>query len=62
MAEDKSNKEDHDTKRQRVGDPSAQRRAFNEDMELIRSAMNGVSSTTVISIITVLAVNIRVLQ
>jgi len=45
MAKDKSNKEDHDTKRQRVGD-SAQRQAFNEDMELIRSAMNSVSGTT----------------
>ena len=40
MAEGKS-KEDHDTKRQRVGDLSSQQRqAFNEDMELIRSAMN----------------------
>ena len=48
MAKDESNKEDdHDTKRQRVGDPSAaQRQAFNEDMELIRSAMNGVSGNT----------------
>ena len=45
MAKDESNKEDHDTKRQRVGD-SAQRQAFNEDMELIRSAMNSVSGTT----------------
>ena len=48
MAKDTStHKEDHDSKRQRVGDPSAaQRQAFNEDMELIRSAMNGVSGTT----------------
>ena len=47
MAKDESNKEDHDSKRQRVGDPSAaQRQAFNEDMELIRSAMNSVSGTT----------------
>ena len=46
-----SHKEDHDSKRQRVGDPSAaQRQAFNEDMELIRSAMNGVSGTTDINV------------
>jgi len=51
MAKDESNKEDHDSKRQRVGDPSAaQRQAFNEDMELIRSAMNGVSGTTDINV------------
>ena len=45
MVKGESSKEDHDTKRQRVGD-SAQRQAFNEDMELIRSAMNSVSGTT----------------
>jgi len=52
MAKDTStHKEDHDSKRQRVGDPSAaQRQAFNEDMELIRSAMNGVSGTTDINV------------